>query len=282
MRAPLRGSGSDAFLPTMVRHNGYATCANVHISLASRDKFLRALYSYAARHVACLNGRCDGRGEVRYECRIRTAMESMMLRFWLHSLLVTPCLVSLLVAPPASAADPPARSPSSPVTVMDNQGRVLKTLKDPPTKEALAAKAAEEERERDKAKVDAEQARKDRILLDSYTTEGEIDLARNRASHAIEQQMEIARSYTASLAKRQAELQKQKSELGAKGLPPAEEQELGRLKAEIEAQNASVMQKKQDLERIVARYAADKRRWQEIGEKERLARPAATGAAPTK
>ena len=206
-----------------------------------------------------------------------------MFRFWLRSRLVTPCLVSLLVATPARAADPPAaRSPSSPVTVMDNQGRVLKTLQDPPSKESLAAKAAEEERQRDKAKTDAEQARKDRILLDSYTTEAEIDLARNRASQAIEQQMEIARSYTASLAKRQAELQKRKAELGAKGLPPADEQELGRLQAEIEVQNASLVQKKQDLDRIVARYAADKRRWQEIGDKQRLARPAATGAAPTK
>ena len=205
-----------------------------------------------------------------------------MFRFWLRSLLVTPCLVSLLVATPAGAADPPARTPSSPVQVMDNQGRVLKTLKDPPSKEALEAKAAEEERQRDKAKADAEQARKDKILLDSYTTEAEIDLARNRASQAIEQQMEIARSYTASLAKRQAELQKRKAELGAKGLPPADEQELGRLQAEIDVQNASLAQKKQDLERIVARYAADKRRWQEIGEKQRLARPATTGAAPTK
>jgi hypothetical protein len=203
-----------------------------------------------------------------------------MFRFCLGSLLVTPCLVSLFVATPASAADP--RSPSSSVQVMDNQGRVVKTLQDPPSKEALEAKAAEEERQRDKAKADAEQARKDRILLDSYTTEAEIDLARNRASQAIEQQMEIARSYTASLAKRQADLQKRKAELGAKGLPPADEQELGRLQAEIEVQNASLLQKKQDLERIVARYAADKRRWQEIGDKQRLARPAATGAAPTK
>ena len=94
--------------------------------------------------------------------------------------------------------------------------------------------------------------------------------------------MEIARSYMASLAKRQAELQKRKAELGAKGLPPAEEQELGRLQAEIEAQNASVLQKKQDLDRVVARYAADQRRWQEISEKQRLARPSAASAAPTK
>jgi hypothetical protein len=165
---------------------------------------------------------------------------------------------------------------------MDNQGRVLKTLKEPPSKEELAAKAAEEERQRDKAKVDAEQARKDRILLDSYTTEAEIDLARNRASQALEQQMEIARSYTASLAKRQAELQKRKAELGARGLPPAEEQELSRLQADLEVQNASVAQKKQDLERIVARYAADKKRWQEISEKQRLARPGAPSATPAK
>ena len=32
----------------------------------------------------------------------------------------------------------------------------------------------------------------------------------------------------------------------------------------------------------IARYAADKRRWQEISEKLRLARPAATSAAPMK
>jgi hypothetical protein len=62
----------------------------------------------------------------------------------------------------------------------------------------------------------------------------------------------------------------------------AEEQELGRVKAELELQNAAVVQKRQDLERIVARYAADKHRWQEISEKKRLARPVATTAAPAK
>jgi hypothetical protein len=42
-----------------------------------------------------------------------------------------------------------------------------------------------------------------------------------------------------------------------------------------------VVQKKQDLDRVIARYAADKRRWQEISEKQRLARPSATSPAPT-
>jgi hypothetical protein len=206
-------------------------------------------------------------------------MESLMSRFYARSLVVMPCLASLVLALAAQAANAPTRGPGSPVTVLDNQGRVLKTLKEPVSTEELAAKAAEEERLRDKAKVDAEQARRDKILLDSYTTEAEIDLARNRASQALEQQMEIARSYTASLLKRYAELQKRKAELGAKGLPSSEEQELERLKVEIDVQNAAAIQKKQDLDRIVARYSADKRRWQEIGEKQRLAHPGANAPA---
>ncbi len=204
-----------------------------------------------------------------------------MFRFWMHSILVAPGLATLVAAQPLCAAEP-AREPSSGVQIMNNQGRVLKTLQAPPTKEELAAKAADEERQRDKAKTDAEQARKDRVLLDSYTTEAEIDLARNRASQALEQQMEIARNYTASLAKRQSELQKRKAELGAKGLPPAEEQELGRVQAELDVQSASIVQKKQDLDRIIARYTADKRRWQEISDKQRMPRPVAASPAPAK
>jgi hypothetical protein len=209
-------------------------------------------------------------------------MEPVMSGFCLRDLMVMPCLAALVVALSAHAVEPPARGAGSPVTVMDNQGRVLKTLKEPASKEELAAKAADEERQRDKVKVDAEQARKDRILLDSYTTEAEIDLARNRASQALEQQMEIARSYAAALVKRRADLQKRKADLGAKGLAPAEEQELATLQAAIEAQSASMGQKKQDLDRLTARYAADKKRWQEIAEKQRPAVSGAASAAATK
>ena len=65
-----------------------------------------------------------------------------------------------------------ARSPGSPVTVMDNQGRVLKTLQEPPSKEALAAKATEEERQRGQGQGGHGTGAKDRILLDSYTAGG--------------------------------------------------------------------------------------------------------------
>ena len=101
------------------------------------------------------------------------------------------------------------------------------------------------------------------------------------ARQALDQQMEIARNYTASLSQRQAELQKRKTEVGAKGWSPAEEDQLTRVQAELSAQNASIVQKKQDLDHIIARYAADKRRWEEIGEKQGMARPVSTSSVST-
>lgn len=203
-----------------------------------------------------------------------------MFRVWMQRLLAASIAALLSASPLVYAADSSGHNASSGVVVLDNQGRVVKTLQAPATREELAAKAAEEERLRDKAKADAEQARKDKILLDSYTTEGEIDLARTRASHALEQQMEIGRNYIASLGKRIAELQKRKADLGVKGLPPGEADELTRAQAEFTAQDALLAQKKQDLDRINTRYAADKRRWEEIAQKQSAANAGAI-AAPT-
>lgn len=205
-----------------------------------------------------------------------------MMRDWIKWAPVAACLGSLLATVPVRAAEPATRNAGTGVVIMDNQGRVLKTLQAPASREELAVRAADEERLRDTAKADSEQARKDRILLDSYTTESEIDLARNRASQALEQQMEIARSYSASLEKRQTELTKSKAAAGAKGLMPAQEQELTRIRAELDVQNLSMTQKKQDLDRIIARYAADKHRWQEIADKPRVPHPVATSSASTK
>ena len=183
--------------------------------------------------------------------------------------LVTIALCALLAGAALSAAHAadPAKSAGSPVVVMDNQGRVIKTLAPEPSREAQAAKAADAERALAAAKADEEQKRKDHILLDSYTTESEIDLARNRATSVLEAQMDVAKSYVGLLAKRRAEVLKRKSEAGSKVLP-ADEQEIARLDGEIEQQSAILAQRRQDLDRLVARYTADKRRWQELSVKQ--------------
>lgn len=185
-------------------------------------------------------------------------------------------MLALIHGPLARAAEAPPRGAASPVVVMDNQGRVIKTLAPELSREATAAKAAEAERALATAKADEEQRRKDRVLLDSYTTEAEIDLARNRATSVLEAQMEIGRAYTTMLAKRRSELVKRKAEGGNKPLAPADEQEIARLDSEMEQQSAALAQKKQDLDRVSARYAADKKRWEEISGKTPVTSPVTT------
>jgi hypothetical protein len=182
----------------------------------------------------------------------------------------------------AQAAEATPRGTATPVVVMDNQGRVIKTLAPELSKEAIAAKAADAERARATAKADEEEKRRDRVLFDSYTTEAEIDLARNRATSVLEAQMEIGRAYTTMLERRRGELVKRKTDGGNKALPPTDEQEIVRLDRALEQQSAALAQKKQDFDRVVARYAADKKRWQEISGKVPPASPVAATPPATR
>ena len=188
-------------------------------------------------------------------------------------------MLSLIHGGLTHAAEGAPRGASAPVVVMDNRGRVIKTLTPELSKGAMAAKTADAERALATAKADEDQKRKDRILFDSYTTEAEIDLARDRATSVLEAQMEIGRAYATMLAKRRSELVKRKADAGNKPLPPADEDEIARLDSAMEQQSAALAQKKQDLDRALARYAADKKRWQEINGKSPAAPPVAATPA---
>ena len=115
-------------------------------------------------------------------------------------------------------------------------------------------------------------------LLQTYTNESEIELARNRAVSAVAVQIKSAETYTADLTRRQQEIEKQKAALAGKPMPPALENELSSLNDELGRQGRLLAQKKDELANINARYDVDKRRWQEI--KADQARAAAAGIEP--
>ena len=207
----------------------------------------------------------------------------IMLKLRPHQIVIAAsALLATLALAPAWAAEPTSRGSGSGIVVMDNQGRVLKTIAPEPSRDEVAAKAADAERQRATAKADEDQKRKDRVLLDSYTTEAEIDLARNRATSVLEAQMQVAQAYLGMLGKRRNELAKRKADSGNKPLPTVDEQELAGLDAEMQRQNVSLLQKKQDLDRVVAKYAADKNRWEELRGKPALPASAANAAGAAK
>jgi hypothetical protein len=146
----------------------------------------------------------------------------------------------------------------------DRQGIAIRKTDPALTPEQVRARAAEVEKQAQAAKEREETARRDRALLASYTREDDIDLARGRSLTTIEGQMQSARNYGATLAKRQAELVEKRQSYGDKNVPAVLERELESVASELAKTNALMETKKQESLVVAARYDADKRRWREL------------------
>jgi len=164
--------------------------------------------------------------------------------------------------------------------VLDKQGRPVQKIEAPLTPEQRNAKEAEDERQRLSRREREDRARRDRALTQSYTTEEDIDIARSRALSTIAAQVRSAEIYTEELVRRREELAKQKLGNGAKAPPAALERELANIDRELLRQSELIVQKREEMAAISARYDADKQRWQQIKvEKENTAAGSPPGTA---
>ena len=174
----------------------------------------------------------------------------------------------------------PPEMPTKGATVLDKQARAVKKIDPPLSPEETKAKADQVERERALAKTRDEQARKDRALMQSYTSENEIDLARNRALATIDTQIKSAQIYSADLARRQKDLGKRKEGYAGKPIPIELERESVSVEEELSRQTILLRQKQEELTMVAARYDTIKQRWREIlADQERTAAAAAAAEA---
>jgi hypothetical protein len=171
---------------------------------------------------------------------------------------------------------PPAKG----ATVLDKQGRQVKKIEPPLSPEQQKAQAEEEERQRALTKARDDQARKDRALMASYTSEGEIDIAKARSISTIDAQIKSAQAYSADLTRRQQEIAAKKASYGSKPIPVELEHESAAVDSELSRQAVLIRQKQGELDLAVTKYDTIKQRWHEIvADQERAA--AAADAQPT-
>lgn len=144
---------------------------------------------------------------------------------------------------------------------INKHGVAVKRTDPAPTAEQRRAREQEEIRQQQLAREREEIDRRDRALLATYTTESEIDLARNRALSTIDAQVQGASKYTTLLTKRKVELDAKKSALGDKPVPMVLERELANIDSELQKQEALIAAKKKEIVVVNARYDLDKKRW---------------------
>jgi Domain of unknown function (DUF4124) len=148
--------------------------------------------------------------------------------------------------------------------IFDRQGHPLKKIDPTLTPAQQKVKDAEDERLRIIAKTEESKTRRDVALVHSYTSEEEIDFARNRALQAVDSQLKSAETFTADLTKRQQQLTKDKAAYGTKPVPATLDNELSGLDEELARQEKVLAQRRAEITAINAKYEADKQRWREL------------------
>jgi hypothetical protein len=157
---------------------------------------------------------------------------------------------------------------------LNKQGVPVKKTEKALTPEQRRAIAQDADRQKQIARQQEELARRDRALVSSYTSEAEIDLARNRSLQTINNVVQSTLAFSEQLNKRKAEAEAKKVEFKGKPVVASLDRELESIDTELARQADLIAQKKRETEAVVARYDADKQRWRELVAAKAVAEPA--------
>ena len=146
---------------------------------------------------------------------------------------------------------------------LSSQGRVIKenvVL----TPEQQAAQNAEKKRKEEQEKQASEERRKTAALLNTYSSEKDLEEARARALKQAEEAIKQTEKRISDAEKRRSSFEREKEFYAKKGAPPKLQQDLQNAEMELKNQHELLDAKKKEIGTINARYDEDKRRYVEL------------------
>ena len=168
---------------------------------------------------------------------------------------------------------PPDECANVPMQEIGRNGSVIRTIPPSLTPEQVKAQQDAAEKNKQAQKEAAEQQRKDLALMNTYATEKEIDITRDRNVEPVNNRIKVARERIEAIDKRSKELEDEmefykagKSDKagkgkGAKDTPEQLKENLERAKKEKAALEKNITASEKEIEQIKAKYDGDKKRW---------------------
>ena len=151
------------------------------------------------------------------------------------------------------------------VEQLSPQGLVVRRFDPQATAAQRAAKQAEDAAKKKEDATAKEDQRRAKALLATYTSEKDIELARQRALENNEKAVKELEARVATLKKRHGELQKELDFYQGKNKPPAKlEQDIKNAEIDLKAQEGLLAAKQKDVDAINAKYDDDKKRYLEL------------------
>jgi hypothetical protein len=179
---------------------------------------------------------------------------------------------------------PPNECLGKELNELSTQATVVKKREAALTPEQAAARDAEEKRKREEELAAKEERRKNQALLNTYSSEKDIEDGRARA-------LKQAEAATKEIEKRIAEAQKRATALAAekefylkKPMPKKLQDDIRNNELDLKIQQDALLAKKKEIGEINAKYDEDKRRYLELttGGKPKSPAAPAGAAAPKK
>jgi hypothetical protein len=151
-------------------------------------------------------------------------------------------------------------------TEISSQGLVVKKTERAMTAEERKAQEEEKVRQKEADQKALEQQRRDKALLNTFTDEKEIDLARDRNLQQADLQVRSADLRIKQLEDRLAQLRRQADSATRSGqsVPAGVQQDITTLGRDILHMQDSNQQRKKEMEAIRAKFDADKQRYREL------------------
>jgi hypothetical protein len=176
---------------------------------------------------------------------------------------------------------PPDECANVVIYEVSSSGMILKKIDPTPTAEQLRQREAEAEKRKEADKIAAEKRRKDTALLNSYASEREFDVARDRNIDPVNARIKITKERLDGVDKRVKELEdemefykagKSRTTTSKSSKKPSAPDEapamlthdLQRMKVERATLEKSIAGYNREIETLRAKYEVDKQRWVEL------------------
>ena len=162
----------------------------------------------------------------------------------------------------------------------NNRGEVSNRFEAPLTEEQQARRDAEAAKKEEEKKKAAEERRRTIALMQTYSSEKDINSARDRVLSEVGNNLKQAQQRLEDANKKKQKLDSEKEFYKGKPLPEQLKSQIRDNDKEIKAQKASVEAKIKEMEEVRARFAEERKRYLELtGKKSAEGAPSAPAAA---